>query len=384
MLFVRYKTLFYVLARLILFIYTVILGFIMSIRNLKDGSTKPWICECYPNGRAGKRVRKKFATKGEAKAFELHTMKEIDDKPWMGDKPDHRRLSQIIELWYQLHGVNTKSGLRAKRRMEIVCEALNDPIANQLNERMLAHYRAKRIYKGRNIDRLATNQPISIATHNHDLIWLKSMFNELIRLKEWKGLNPIADLRKLKTSEPELAFLTVNQINHLLDEVKSSPMSEDLTAIIKLCLATGARIREAIEIKGAQLSKFKVTYINTKGKRNRTVPISEELYQLIHKDTSGRLFSCAYSTVYKWLTRALPNLPKGQGTHVLRHTFASHFMMNGGNILVLQNILGHTDISMTMRYSHFAPSHLSDAIHFNPLNSLPPKSGDKVATENVI
>ncbi len=69
----------------------------MSIRNLKDGSTKLWICECYPNGRAGKRVRKKFATKGEAKAFELHTMKEIDDKPWMGDKPD-RRLSQLIEL----------------------------------------------------------------------------------------------------------------------------------------------------------------------------------------------------------------------------------------------------------------------------------------------
>ena len=114
------------------------------------------------------------------------------------------------------------------------------------------------------------------------------------------------------------------------------------------------------------------------------MPISEELYHRIHKDTSGRLFYCAYSTVYNWLTRALPNLPNGQGTHVLRHTFASHFMMNGGNILVLQNILGHTDIAMTMRYSHSAPNHLSDAIHFNPLNSLPPQNGDKVATEDVI
>ena len=35
-------------------------------------------------------------------------------------------------------------------------------------------------------------------------------------------------------------------------------------------------------------------------------------------------------------------LPRGQLTHVLRHTFASHFMMNGGNILVLQKILGHS------------------------------------------
>ncbi|WP_339390197.1 hypothetical protein [Moritella viscosa] len=33
-------------------------------------------------------------------------------------------------------------------------------------------------------------------------------------------------------------------------------------------------------------------------------------------------------------------------------------MMNGGNILVLQKILGHADISQTMRYSHFSPSHL--------------------------
>lgn len=53
----------------------------MSIRNLKDGSKKPWLCECYPNGRTGKRVRKKFATKGEAAAFERFTMQEIEDKP---------------------------------------------------------------------------------------------------------------------------------------------------------------------------------------------------------------------------------------------------------------------------------------------------------------
>lgn len=53
--------------------------------------------------------------------------------------------------------------------------------------------------------------------------------------------------------------------------------------------------------------------------------------------------------------------PAGQLTHVLRHAFDSHFMMNGGNILVLQRILGHADIKVTMRYAHFAPEHLDDA-----------------------
>lgn len=55
-------------------------------------------------------------------------------------------------------------------------------------------------------------------------------------------------------------------------------------------------------------------------------------------------------------------LPIGQATHVLRHTFASHFVMRGGKILVLQKILGHTSLAMTMRYAHLAPEHLQDAL----------------------
>ncbi len=73
-------------------------------------------------------------------------------------------------------------------------------------------------------------------------------------------------------------------------------------------------------------------------------------------------------------------LPRGQLTHVLRHTFAAHFMMSGGNILVLQRILGHSDIQMTMRYAHLAPEHLETALHFNPLATM--KDGDKVAAED--
>ncbi|MCL1077122.1 hypothetical protein L2734_02840, partial [Parashewanella spongiae] len=76
----------------------------MSVRNLKDSSAKPWLCECYPNGRNEKRVRKRFATKSEAQAFELHTLKAVDDKPWLGDKVDNRRLSELINRWHELHG----------------------------------------------------------------------------------------------------------------------------------------------------------------------------------------------------------------------------------------------------------------------------------------
>ncbi len=62
----------------------------MSVRKLEDGNKKPWLCECYPQGRNGSRKRKRFATKGEALAYEKFLMKEVDDKPWLGESKDLR------------------------------------------------------------------------------------------------------------------------------------------------------------------------------------------------------------------------------------------------------------------------------------------------------
>jgi len=42
-------------------------------------------------------------------------------------------------------------------------------------------------------------------------------------------------------------------------------------------------------------------------------------------------------------------------------------MQKGGNILVLQQMLGHSSITDTMKYSHFAPTHLEDTVKMNPL-----------------
>ena len=48
--------------------------------------------------------------------------------------------------------------------------------------------------------------------------------------------------------------------------------------------------------------------------------------------------------------------------HDLRHTFASHLVMNGVDIKTVQELLGHHSLTMTMRYSHLAPVHRSRAI----------------------
>ena len=48
--------------------------------------------------------------------------------------------------------------------------------------------------------------------------------------------------------------------------------------------------------------------------------------------------------------------------HDLRHTFASHLVMGGVDIRTVQELLGHKDIRMTMRYSHLAPDHMRKAV----------------------
>lgn len=107
-----------------------------------------------------------------------------------------------------------------------------------------------------------------------------------------------------------------------------------------------------------------------KGNRYRTAPISKEFYDSLPKpEKLGRYFKSCYSAFRKVVEHAELNLPDGQLSHVLRHTFTSHFMKNGGNILVLKDILGHTDIKMTMRYAHLAPDNLGEAVQLNPLEN---------------
>ncbi|MDN3221353.1 tyrosine-type recombinase/integrase [Pseudomonas nunensis] len=71
------------------------------------------------------------------------------------------------------------------------------------------------------------------------------------------------------------------------------------------------------------------------------------------------------------------DLPAGQMTHVLRHTFASHYMSKGGDILTLQRVLGHASLAMTMKYAHFSPGHLAEVVKLNPLSLDECDKGEK-------
>lgn len=126
-----------------------------------------------------------------------------------------------------------------------------------------------------------------------------------------------------------------------------------------------------VSLAPSRLRNGAVTYSKTKSSKVRTVPIQPELEAFIrdHWKRHGQ-FTGAITSFRRALSRSGIVLPKGQASHALRHTFASHFMQKGGNILTLQKILGHSSLAMTMRYAHLVPEHLAEAVRLNPLVAL--------------
>lgn len=333
----------------------------MSIRKNTAGE---WLCDLRPNGAKGKRIRKTFATKGEALAYEKYILEEMADKPWLGEKQDNRRLSDVISEWHDLYGRTLSDSDRMMSKLKAICAGMGNPIASQITPADFSKYREGRL-KGEIPDINGRCMEIKPRTVNHEQRNLSAVFGTLKKLGHWSLPNPIAGIPTFKVDEQMVSFLYPNEIKQLLDVLRES-QSESVLIISKICLATGARWSEAENLEGSQITPHRITYKNTKSKKVRTVPISKQLYDEIPKKR-GKLFTPCRKTFERIVEKAGIELAEGQCTHVLRHTFASHFMMNGGNILVLKDILGHADIKMTMVYAHFAPSHLEDAVTKNPL-----------------
>lgn len=331
----------------------------MSINKTESG----WHVDIQPGGRGGKRFRKKLPTKAEALAYEAFVRSKVTQAPeWAPTKRDLRRLSDLVAIWHKNHGRELRAGVDTHSRLKALCVALGDPFADQFKTVMFTEYRSRRIAEG-----------ITPSCLNREHAYLRAVFNELKRLGEWKGDNPLSQVQQFKVQEQELSFLSLDQIRDLLNEIRTGS-NIDTLLVTKICLATGARWSESEALTDKHVRGGQVHYNRTKSGKNRSVPISDELHDelqaRIRTKGEGRLFNSCYESFRGAIERTGIVLPKGQMTHVLRHTFASHFMMNGGNILALQKLLGHANLTMTMRYAHLSPEHLQEAKTLNPLARL--------------
>ncbi|TXE33220.1 tyrosine-type recombinase/integrase [Serratia marcescens] len=321
----------------------------MTISKLESGQ---YLVDVRPQGRNGKRIRKRFSTKGEAQQFERWVIATQNSKEWLDKPTDRRALTELIELWWKYGGQSLKTGEESKQHLLNMARDMGDPPALKVSKAAFADYRAEQLLAG-----------LKPATINKRQMLLSGVFTTLIKAGQYHGSHPLKGVDQIKTEQSEMAFLRREQIKAFL-----AVLSGDDLKVARLCLATGARWNEAASLTREAVIKYKVTFGKTKNGKNRTVPISRVLYEEISAGDGRHLFpSVDYRNVRAILKTLIPDLPDGQATHVMRHTFASHFMMNGGNILTLQKILGHASIVQTMVYAHFAPDYLNDAVRLNPL-----------------
>lgn len=186
-------------------------------------------------------------------------------------------------------------------------------------------------------------------------------------------------------------FLSQEDIDRLL----ATTMPDWCQNIITGILHTGMRRQEILGLQWHQVKDGLVYLTKTKTKKARQIPIDKDLGRFLralkHKHGlwwSKYVFCDAEGDKVKGDTFSadLESAMKRANiedctAHTLRHTFASHFVMRGGDLPSLQKILGHKNISMTMRYAHLAPDYFKKSIR--TMNGLTGQICDENVTSRV-
>jgi len=189
-------------------------------------------------------------------------------------------------------------------------------------------------------------------------------------------------IKRLKLPTLEFDFLTFDESEVLIDKA-----DEQWKDMIIFALHTGMRYGEirAIEwtdvnwekkVLTVKRSIYRSTLGNTKSDKIRYIPISPTLYSILssQKKARGYIFANPDGSFLEEdkPRRALRKLvdstefSRSNGRriawHALRHTFASHLAMKGAPLSAIQQLLGHSSITTTMRYSHLSASTLEDTV----------------------
>jgi len=195
-----------------------------------------------------------------------------------------------------------------------------------------------------------------------------------------------------KATRKVIDVLTDEEVERLFNCFRSPGfLSARNRLIIALMLDSGLRLHEVVSltVDSVHLSERYIIVQRGKGDKQRIVPIGsytatllEGYYReiswasckpLIIKASDTRIVEPITDTTIKQLFRKLKDRSgiERLHPHLLRHTFATRFLENGGNIYTLQAILGHTSLEMVKRYLHLANSRIrADFTKYSPLDNL--------------
>lgn len=265
----------------------------------------------------------------------------------------------------------------------------------ELNAWKVEKWRAERMRDG-----------ASRATVNRNVTMLKAA---LSKAAEWGLLeaNPLAGLKPLRTdSKAKVRYLTAEEERSLrsalddrekrirtdrrnaniwrserdydlLFDLDTTPFADHLKPMVLLSLNTGMRQGEVFQLKweDVDLSKKVLTISGATAKSGQTrhIPMNEECREVLsswavqsgHKD--GLVFPSRFGGTFNNVKKSWQGVLKSAGIvsfrwHDMRHHFASRLVMLGVDLNTVRALLGHSDLKMTLRYAHLAPSVMASAV----------------------
>lgn len=222
-------------------------------------------------------------------------------------------------------------------------------------------------------------------TKSHYLTVLKSFYNYLLDNNIIK-VNPCDNIKLPKIDKKLPKYLTVEEIDKLLDIRLLKPIDYRNKAMLEVLYGTGMRISELLNL---ELSNYyiegKYIKIMGKGSKERIIPIEDytikylDLYineyrKYLLKKENNYIFlnnhgnKMSRQGFFKILNELVKKsgIKKEISPHVIRHSFATHLLNNGADLRVIQELLGHENISTTEIYSHISKEKVKDDYEKHP------------------
>ena len=301
----------------------------------------------------------KTAKKAEAQAYLLRLLEEHAQAA-RGDTRERHLVSEAVERFFD--ECTLKPGtIDTYRYNSRTCGRLLGHLhLDEVNRRVLADFVATRKRTG-----------VSDATIRRDLAFLGSIFTMAVRW-DWVEASPLATFKNaLKESRARTRFLTREEFARL--EIAAS---SKLRPILRLAVETGLRKEEllGLTLPSIDLRRRELHLGETKTNTPRRVPLSppalatiREILEERSRPRSAYLFCKADGCRIGNPRKAFENACRRAEIadlrfHDLRHTFASWFVQEGGDLYRLSRILGHATLQMTARYGHLRTDDLHDEL----------------------
>jgi integrase len=304
-------------------------------------------------------VRKRKAQGNGLNEADNHTVAEAIQKFQTEYLPTKSRSTQAsygnsLKYWSKLFGSKKLSELDEDEIQIARDELTGSGLANSTLNRYIA----------------ALSSMITVCTEDYK--WCRKYeIKDGARVKTGNMINPCKSIKQRKEPDSRVRFLLPEESKRLLKACQP-----DLKDAVMLSLLTGARKSEIWNLRfdSVNLEKKVVSFWHTKNNKPRSVPLYGDSFLILQRRfeaLEGRSewvfprntnFSKPKSFSDQWYKALDKSGLEDFHYHDLRHTAASYMVMAGVTLSAVSEILGHSDIMMTFRYAHLAPTHLQGAM----------------------